>query len=83
MTATMYRGYLPDLMRARADKDGLPSDHPVRIAANDMESIAIDRRARMYEVLQAALAARRIWRRYTGNHLYGDRVCMEIEVVDR
>lgn len=70
MIGSMQRGYLPDVMRYRAEKDRLPSDHPVRIAANDMESIAIDRRSSLIEVRRAALAARRIWKRYSGDHLY-------------
>lgn len=70
MTGASYRRYLPDLMREQADKDRLPADHPVRIAANDMESIAIDRHSTSLEVRRAALAARRIWLRYSGRNLY-------------
>lgn len=70
MIGSMQRSYLPDVMRHRADRDRLPADHPVRIAANDMDSIVIDRRSSMLEVRHAALAARRIWRRYSGDHLF-------------
>lgn len=70
MIGSMQRRYLPDVMRSRADDDQLPADHPVRIAANDMDSIAIDRRSSLLEVRHAALAARRIWRRYSGNALF-------------
>lgn len=70
MIGSMTRHFLPDVMRGRADKDRLPSDHPVRIAANDMESITIDRSSSPLEIRRAALAARRIWRRYSGSHLY-------------
>lgn len=70
MIGSMTRHYLPDVMRYRADKDRLPSDHSVRIAANDMESILIDRNSSLLELRHASLAARRIWRRYSGSHLY-------------
>lgn len=70
MIGSMTRHYLPDVMRYRAEKDHLPADHPVRIAANDMESTAIDRRSSLLEMRRAALAARRIWRRYSGYNLY-------------
>lgn len=70
MIGSMQRQYLPDVMRHRADKDRLPADHPVRIAANDMESVVIDRRSSLLEIRHAALAARRIWRRYSGDPLY-------------
>lgn len=70
MIGSMTRHYLPDVMRCRADKDQLPADHPMRIAANDMESTAIDRRSSLLEMRRAALAARRIWRRYSGYSLY-------------
>jgi hypothetical protein len=72
MSRTIERGYLPDLMRARADADGLCADHPVRAAAEDMEMVAISRESTPLQIRRAAIHARKLWVMYTGGSLYAD-----------
>lgn len=62
---------LGEAMIARADADGLPADHPLRVTAAALDDAAADRsseppevRARMF--VGAWARARRAWCNYTG-----------------
>lgn len=54
---------LPDRMRARADADGLPADHPLRVRADELDAADAEN-AR--QLVGRWARARRAWSDHTG-----------------
>lgn len=54
---------LPTKMRARADADGLPADHPLRMRADELDAADAENPR---QLLGRWARARRAWSDYTG-----------------
>ena len=57
---------LPTRMRARADADGLPADHPLRVRADELDAADAENPR---QLLGRWARARRAWSDYTGEDL--------------
>lgn len=57
---------LPTKMRARADADGLPADHPLRVRADELDAADV---SNTRQLLGRWARARRAWSDYTGEEL--------------
>ena len=57
---------LPDRMRARADADSLPADHPLRVRADELDAADAENPR---QLLGRWARARWAWSDYTGEEL--------------
>lgn len=60
---------LPERMVARANADGLPADHEIRVLAADLETIASDPTTSTPKLLGTWARTRKAWCAYSGESL--------------
>lgn len=58
---------LTDKMRARADADGLPADHALRVRADELDAADTEQPK---QLLGRWARARRAWHEYTGEPIF-------------